>query len=242
MNRGIYATGTGMLVAQKLLDITANNIANVNTGGYKADSVAFNDVFQRELGFSKGNFDGIGTLGSGPAFQGQFTDKSLGSMKTTSNPLDVAIAREDGMFAVQTPEGTRYTRDGAFSLDNNGTLVNQSGYPVLDNKGATITIPSGSQGPIAIGNGGQISVDGKPVAQLGVYDGSFTKEGANLWSATNPTVEDNPEVRQFVLEGSNVNPMMAMIDMIKVSRAVELAQKSIQSQDDSSQKLLGTLG
>src|SRR5580658_9118336 len=138
MNRGIYATSTGMLVAEKLLDITANNMANVNTTGYKADTVTFNDVFERELGFNKDYFDGIGTLGNGPDFTGQYADLSLGALQHTNNPLDVAIATENGMFAVGAPQGVRYTRDGGFSLAPDGTLVTNSGYPVLDNQGNTI--------------------------------------------------------------------------------------------------------
>ncbi len=239
MNRGIYATGTGILVAQKLLDITANNIANVNTNGYKSDSVAFNDMFQQQLGFNKEYFDGIGTLGIGPQFTGQFADRTLGSMQQTSNPLDAAIATENGMFTVNTPGGTRYTRDGAFNLAPDRTLVTNQGYAVLDKNGSPITVPSGQ---LSIATNGDLSVDGgKPFATLGIADGTFTKEGENLWTAPDATVEANPSIRQAMLESSNVNPMSAMIDMIKISRSVEMAQKSIQSQDDSTQKLLGSL-
>ena len=239
MNRGIYATGTGMLAAEKLLDITANNIANVNTTGYKSDTVAFNDVFQRELGFNNEAFAGIGTLGNGPQFIGQYADFTEGALQVTHNPMDVAIAGENGMFAIQAPQGVRYTRDGSFTLAPDGTLVTSQGYPVLDNTGNTINV--GSTGELHIGNDGTLEVGGKKIASLGVYDGTFAKEGASLWTSTNASVEETPNVRQGTLESSNVNPMLAMIDMIKISRAVEMAQKSIQSQDDSSDKLISSL-
>lgn len=228
-----------MLAAEKLLDITANNIANVTTTGFKADTVAFNDVFQRELGFNNEYFAGIGTLGNGPEFIGEYADFSEGALQQTQNPLDVAIASENGMFAIQAPQGVRYTRDGSFTLAPDGTLVTSQGYPVLDNSGNTIVL--GSTGDVHIGNDGTVEQGGRKIASLGVYDGTYTKEGANLWTSTDASAEATPNVRQGVLEASNVNPMLAMIDMIKISRAVEMAQKSIQSQDDSSDKLISTL-
>jgi flagellar basal-body rod protein FlgG len=227
-----------MLVGQKLMDITANNIANVNTTGFKSDSVSFNDMYQRELGFNKEYFDGIGTLGSGPTFTGQYSDFSVGSMQQTSNPLDVAITTQNGMFAVNTPQGTRYTRDGSFKRAPDGTLTNISGYPVLDSQGNSIVLP---QGQLSIADNGEMEVDGKAVAKLGIYDGTFAKEGENLWSAPDATADASPAMKQSYLEGSNVNPMMAMIDMIKINRAIEMAQKSIQSEDDSSGKLISSL-
>jgi flagellar basal-body rod protein FlgF len=143
------------------------------------------------------------------------------------------------MFAVSAPQGVRYTRDGSFNLTPDGTLVTNQGYPVLDNQGNTINV--GSTGEVHIANTGQIEVNGKQIATLGVYDGTYAKEGGNLWTASDATVETEPNVRQSTLESSNVNPMSAMIDMIKISRAVEMAQKSIQSQDDSTEKLIGSL-
>ena len=243
MNRGIYSGATGMTAAEQLLDVTANNLANVSTNGFKADSLIFSDTLQKQLNSGDGSGRNIGSLGSGPSFVGEVTDFSLGSMNATGNPLDVAIATEQGMFAAQTPNGVQYTRDGSFHIDSNGLLVTQDGYPVLDNNQNTITIGSQvSPQAVSISSSGDLMVNGgRAIATLGVYDGTFSKQGGNLWSSGNATVEPTPNVRQGVIEGSNVNAIEAMVSMIKLNRAVEMAQKSMQSEDESSQKLNQTM-
>jgi flagellar basal body rod protein FlgG len=232
-----------MVAAEQWLDVTANNLANVSTNGYKADALVFSDTLQRQLNSGDGSGAIIGTLGSGPSYVGEVTDFSLGNMTATGNPLDVALTGEQGMFAVQTPNGVQYTRDGSFRMDSNGALVTQDGYPVLDNNQNPITI--GTQfapNSLIIGANGDISANGgRAIATLGVYDGTFSKQGGNLWSSTDAQAEAAPDMRQGVVEGSNVNAIDAMVNMIKLNRAMEMAQKSMQSEDDSSQKLNQTM-
>src|SRR5947209_8100401 len=121
MNRGIYSTAAGMEASQRLLDMTTNNLANISTNGYKQDRIAFANLVEKNLSI---NHRAIGSLGTGPVEQGQFTDYTPGSMVPTGSPLDVAIQGKKGMFAVQVdPNTVAYTRDGSFSLDSSGQLV-----------------------------------------------------------------------------------------------------------------------
>lgn len=233
MNRGIYATATGMIAAQQWMDVIANNLANASTTGFKRDSVAFDEAMLRELAL------GVGQIGSGPVAPPPVTVFEAGAIENTGNPLDLAIGTQRGLFAVQTPTGVKYTRDGSFSLSENRELVTGSGEPVLDAQGRRITIP---QGTIAISNEGVITVDDEKVAELGLFDSlSFRKVGGNLYEANAPVQRIATKVRSGAIEGSNVNAIESMVQMISISRSFELAQKSIQSQDEQNQKMIQSL-
>jgi flagellar basal body rod protein FlgG len=235
MNRGIYATATGMIAGQKLLDTISHNLANVSTNGFKRDDVAFGDAFVRQLR-SRGHQ--IGSLGAGATLMSEFTIFSQGQITPTGNPLDVALNDEKSAFAVQTPQGTRYTRDGAFMLDAQRRLVTKSGNPVLDDGGNPIELP---QGQIQISASGQVEVDGQEVAKLGVFEGKFRKVGGNLFESADAKPNDEYLLSPGAVEGSNVNAIEAMVSMIAVSRAFEMAQKSITEQDELTQRLIGSL-
>src|SRR5690349_18504037 len=114
MNRGAYTAGTGMLAQQRRLDVIANNLANVNTRGFKSDQLTFGDMMIREMAADGGNGAPVGFLASGPTVESQTTNFSQGSLERTGNSLDLAL-EGNGMFAVRTPNGVRYTRDGAFT-------------------------------------------------------------------------------------------------------------------------------
>lgn len=237
MNRGIYATATGMLTAQQAMDVLTHNLANVSTTGYKRDGLAFNDALVREL-----KWDGqqIGSLGAGAAPMQQYTSFEVGSINETGNPLDVAIAAERGMFAVTDKGQTAYTRNGSFGLDAQRRLVTQEGHPVLDAQGREITLPDGVP---SIMSDGTVVVGGETVAQIGVYDASsFTKRGSNLFTASGPvTPVAAPILKSGALEGSNVNAVEAMVQMIQLSRQFEMSQRSIVSQDELTQRLIQSL-
>jgi flagellar basal-body rod protein FlgF len=238
MNRGIYATATGMVSGQKLLDVIANNLANANTTGFKRDGVAFNEALERGLRANGGLGAYVGKLGSGSAEQARYTVFEPGPIHATGNPLDVAIETPRGLFAVQTPQGIRYTRDGAFSVNQDGLLVTKAGDPVLDDALQPIQLPPGSP---KVTPDGSVSVEGKSAGKIGVFDGEFTKIGDNLYEGSNAQLIEGPRIAVASLESSNVNPVEAMIQMISVNRAFELAQKSIQQQDELAQKLIQSL-
>ena len=238
MNRGIYATASGMLATQKLMDTVANNLANASTTGFKQDGLAFGDAFQRALYANGGHGPYLGTLGTGATEIDAYTVFDVGAPITTGNSLDVAIQSRDGLFAVQTPQGIRYTRDGSFQLDGEGMLVTKDGHSVLDERQQPIQIP---QGQPNIDSDGSVSVDGRPVGKIGIFKGQFAKIGGSLFAGSGTEAIDEPELTPKALESSNVNTVEAMIEMITAGRTFEMAQKSIQQQDDLAQKLIQSL-
>src|SRR6476659_6008506 len=135
MNRGIYTTALGMNSLQRAMDVTTNNLANASTNGFKRDALVFQDTLQREMFADGGQGQSIGKLGSGASPVEEYTVQDSGEITVTSNPLDMAIRDPKGMFGVKTSAGTRYTRDGAFALDENRRLVTKAGNPVLDKDG-----------------------------------------------------------------------------------------------------------
>ncbi|HWD41135.1 MAG TPA: flagellar hook-basal body protein [Fimbriimonas sp.] len=241
MNRGIDSLATGMLATQQAMDVVSNNLANVNTTGFKADGVSFNDALIRQMKAANGA--AIGSMGSGGTIQSQFTDASQGSLKDTGNNLDFAL-QGPGMFAVQGPGGQiQYTRNGAFTQTSDGSLVTTQGYPVLDSSLKPVKLRPGA---FSVSPNGDISsTDGSPsYGSIGIFNGSFTKAG-NFSISTNAAPQTGSQVttklRQGSLESSNVNAITSMVDMISLQRTFDMAQKSIMSEDDMSQKLTTVL-
>jgi flagellar basal-body rod protein FlgF len=240
MNRGIYATATGMLTSQQWMDTIANNLANASTIGYKRDSLNFDEAMLRELAV---NSQSIGSIGAGPIAPRTYTIFAQGSIQETGNPLDIAILGEKGLFGVQVNGQRMYTRDGSFQVNENGILVTKSGHPVLDVQGNTIQLP---EGKIKVAEDGNITVNDEPVGQIGIFDAvrgnstelGFTKVGGNLYIANLPVDLASVAVRSGALESSNVDPVESMVQMISLSRAFEMAQRSIQQQDELNQRLI----
>ncbi len=240
MNRGIYASTTGMLASQRYLDVLSNNLANSSTNGFKQDGLAFNDAMIKEMRANGGAGISLGTLGTGATEKSAGTDFSQGNVQSTGNPLDFAINGAAGMFAVQTPTGTQYTRDGAFAVTD-GQLTTKDGKPILDDRGSTIAVDASKQ--IKLGEDGTVTVGGVAAGKLGLYQGKFLKEGGNLYSSPDATLMD-PGVSSVVqgsIEGSNVNSIQSMVEIIRLGRSYEMSQKSIQSQDELTQKLIQSL-
>ena len=186
----------------------------------------------------------LGSMGSGPVQTGSYTNFELGPATATGNPLDVAIADAKGAFAVevQAPDGsttTAYTRDGSFMLNSARQLVTKQGYPVLDDAQRPITLP---QGTATIAGDGTVSVNGTKVATLGVFSGQFVKTTPTLFTSTvDATPIKGTTLKTQTIEGSNVDPIKSMVDMITINRSYELGQKSIQKQDDMTEKLIQSL-
>jgi flagellar basal body rod protein FlgG len=233
MNRGIYSAATGMAAMRRQLDVTANNLANVSTTGFKRDELSFNDVFGKELN------NGIGSLGYGPTSFSEFTAfNDVGDMKPTGNPLDLAIETPGAAFAIRSAEGTiAYTRDGSFGRDQDGYLVTRSGERVLDENQSDIALP---EGLISVSPDGTLMHGSEEVAKVGVFSGRFTKVGGNRFQGA-ATLAEDAHVRSGYLEGSNVNAIEAMTAMISINRSFEIAQKSISAQDELAQKLIQSL-
>lgn len=242
MVRGLYIAATGMNVQSKKMDIVSNDLANVNTTGYKKDTAviaAFPEILTSKIDKMSGDSQvatPIGTMNFGARVDEVYTQFSQGSLIKTEGIVDVAI-QGTGFLTIQTPEGLSYTRDGQFSINPNGDLVTKEGYAVM-----------GQDGPINLGedflaDGAEVSVEANGdillgeewMDQLALVDFEDTrtllKAGDNLYTATADPIAFEGSVIQGFIEGSNVNPVTAMVDMITVSRAYEANQKMIQTQD-----------
>lgn len=238
MNRGIYAAAGGMVASQRSMDVVANNLANALTPGYKRDEVAFAEEMERVLYANGGTGGAIGTMGTGPIERAQYTVFDVGQVEPTGNALDFAIRSPEGAFAVRTPEGIRYTRNGSFQLNLDGLLLTKDGHPVLDSTLNVIQIPAGH---LEVESDGRLHIDGREIAQLGVFRGDFYKVGGTLLNSGNAQAVEVPDVIHKALEGSNVQSIHEMIELIRVNRSFELSQRAVQQQDDSSKALFQIL-
>jgi flagellar basal-body rod protein FlgG len=242
------------------VDVTANNLANVSTVGFKSDRIAmrsFGDILatrmndqddDRPVNFPPGIKPiGIMNLG-GPAAETEFIDYSPGMPHVTGNPLDLMLTGP-GFFAVRTPAGERYTRGGSFSLSADGTIVNPSGYALLGTNGQPIRITSPAE--ITINSNGEISQDGLPVASIRVVEfvdlGLIEKEGFTLFRMIDPTQPAPMQARQTTmeqgaLEGSNVDPINSLVQLIASQRAYEAAARAVDMFNQSMTRVSGELG
>jgi len=222
---GSYNLIDGSLTQQLKFETVANNMANMNTNGFKKNIISFNEALEMN---STSKID--------------FTQ---GPVRYTGNELDVALDSK-GFFKIQTANGIRYTRDGAFKLDETGTLATWNGDSVLGQNGP-ITI-DGSK--VSIGGDGQVQVDGESVDRLMVVDFEspqlLKKEGGSCYSYTGEENEistvENVRVQQNYLESSNVNSTEEMIKMIETYRVFESVQKAIQSIDKVTDKMVNDYG
>jgi len=226
-------------ILERQLDVVANNIANVNTTGYKNDSSLFEEFLTS--GAHEDNFVGSDRRVSFVQDRGTFRDFSQGALEQTKNPLDLAI---DGsaFLVVQTPAGERYTRDGGLQLNNQGQLVTVAGNPVLGAGGPIVFQPTDhdvnvtADGTITVveGNGTADSVRGKLRLVSFADAQKMLKEGLNLYTAGegSPQPDTKSAVRQGFIEKSNVNAVAEMSRMIEVTRAYSQIATLLQQQSD----------
>lgn len=224
--------------AQRQLDVLANNLANVGTAGYKRDELAFGQTLEVRLRANGGTGQELGTISLGTAAESAYVAMDIGPIMETSSPYDFAINQRSGMFAVQTPQGIRYTRNGSFELSADGTLLTREKYPVLDSAGNPIQLPLGS---LTVQEDGTLMVDGRNVGKLAVFDGKFTKLGEGLYAGSETSQIEEPSIRWKALESSNVNAVASMVEMIQLQRRFDLAQRSISQQDELAQRLIQSL-
>ncbi len=228
-----------MMTTTQWMDVVSNNLANSGTDGYKADTLAFSDFMVKKLYGSGGKGPLLGSLGNGPQGVSNAIDHTVGAIKPTGNPLDCAIRTEKGMFAVQENGQTYYTRNGSFSVNADREIVTSQGLPVLDTTGQKISVPGTER--IEIDAQGQVHQGNNIVANIGIFDGEFSKIGNNLWTTGSAKAMENPSLAMASVEGSNVEAVQAMVDLIKIQRSFEMSQKSIQTQDDMTGKLFEIL-
>jgi len=245
MDNSLLISLSQQLAAYRAMDVIANNIANVSTPGFKREAAKFEEYIT-EMRPAEGQ---TGTQQvSFVKDAGVIRDSSQGNIEQTGATYDVAINGK-GYFAVQTPQGMRYTRDGHFSLDNNGNLVTSSGYQVQGDGGAITITPN--DGEISIAPDGTISSVvngvGNQLGKLKIVDfadtAALVKQGANLYSTgQTPIAPTNSGVRQGALEASNVAPVIEISHMIEVMRAYEATATLAKSQEDMMRQAIEKLG
>lgn len=246
MIKGLYTASSSMLANQRKMNIISNNLANIDTTGYKKDEGIQESFPEMMISLiEKGKpARKIGSLGTGVRLQETYTDFNQGSMIQTGNRLDLAI-EGDGFFVVQTPEGLRYTRNGNFSLKENGQIVSNQGYPVMGENGPIQTIDGRD---ISINSRGQLYFDGLRGDRFLVVDfpetNQLTKIGDNLFASELEGEEQAAgfQIQQGYLEKSNINMVQEMVKMIETSRYYDVNQKVISAYDGTLDKVVNSVG
>lgn len=217
MENGLYVALSSQVALQKRLDTIADNMANSNTVGFRATSVKFEDLVsgygQNSVAFASAGETFVPSIG--------------GSMRETGNPLDFAI-KGGAFFAIETPAGVVMTRDGRFSMLNNGDLVTLQGYPVLDAGEAPIRLDPQGGAPVA-GADGTLQQNGNLVGAVGLFEFEpgrdfrrFGNSGFIPQTQPQPLVDQaNVTIAQGYVEDSNVNPVQEMMRLIQVQRAFD---------------------
>lgn len=249
MVRGLYTACTGMINEQNRMDILTNNLANSTTNGYKKEgstSEAFSSLLAYRIKDQTGigvNTQRIGSVSLGVKIGEGYTDYTQGSFKQTDNTFDLALSG-DGFFSVEFTNkagetSTKYTRDGSFTMNQEGYLVNTNGDYLLgtNENGATVRIQVDPNATITIDKSGLILENGVPTEQLLITNFAdynyLEKYGENYYQAVEGAEMAEPDVQvyQGYLEASNVSIVTEMVDMISVTRAYETNQKVIQTMD-----------
>ncbi|MCD6273363.1 MAG: flagellar basal-body rod protein FlgF [Deltaproteobacteria bacterium] len=248
MSGAIYISAAGALNYQKKLEILANNIANVNTTGFKEDRTTF-----RIYDMESSETDKSTTLSAGksepfiPLPSGTQPVFSQGGMRQTGNTLDLAIEGE-GFFSIQTPDGIRYTRNGSFNLDKDGVLVTKDGFPVLGD-GGEIKIDDDDK-IFTVDDEGNISADENQIGRLNIVDFprpyALSKLGNTLFAVEDKGAKEITaerfQIKQGYIELSNVDVIKSMTEMIEAFRGYESYQKVIKSIDDVNGKAINEIG
>lgn len=262
MQSGYYNTTGGMVTQFNRLDLISNNLANLNTTGFKRDDVVIGDYLRlyethkEQLPIEDHTRKAAKflnrTMNRVPIISEEYTDRSVGNLTQTDNPLDFALQRENAFFVIQTPDGIRYTRDGNFNLNSDGYLVNKEGYLVLSRNGidsqegirvsAGLHIESDTSGNLYLRNlnndaiGEQINIGA--LAIVGFENPRYLKKvGKNLYEYPKERKDEreivqNSIVAQGFVEKSNVNAVREMTSLIETNRLVDMYSKVMKSHMD----------
>lgn len=212
------------LALQQQMEMTANNLANMSTPGYKAQHTLFSEYITDPKG---------GAAIHQSSNTGSYRDLSNGSLTQTHNPFDIAMQAE-GFFAIRTPGGISYTRDGSFSLNSERQLVNKSGFPVLNGNDEPINVPTDAT-QIRITEDGEITSEQGTIGRIKAVEfenkQALTRLGSNMFDAQGQAeiVIDQPRMVQGAVENSNVNPVIEMNRMIEVLRNYQSTQRMLQT-------------
>jgi flagellar basal-body rod protein FlgF len=232
MDAAMYKALSGAVVQMHRLEVTAQDLANVNTSGYKGQRLSFGEVLAKRL-------PGEDRPGGLVAVASQLTDLGQGEIQPTGNPLNLAL-QGDGLFAVQTSRGVRYTRNGAFTLKPDGTLSTMQGDAVLG-EGGPIQITGVK---IQVAGDGTITSDDGEIGKLKLVRFAdpqrVAKEGTNLFVTAPENLQEaaDPRVLQGNLEQSNVSSIEGMVSLIALNRQFEASQRAMTLMDSVTQKMI----
>ena len=239
MINGYYNTAGGMVTQFNRLNVVSNNLANVNTPGFKQDNIIIGEyerIFneKRDILPLENNTQEAArflnrNLNKVPIVSSEYTDFSIGNIQRTSNPFDIALKQKDSFFVIDA-NGAKLTRAGNFNLDDKGFLINKEGFKILDTKNNPIQIPLNAK-KITIDKNANIYADRQKIATLQIVSiknlNTLKKVGNNMWQF-NPNdakiITKNTTLQGF-LEKSNVNPIKEMTELISTNRLVEQYQK-----------------
>lgn len=248
MNYATQISTSGVLGAMYRQDVLTNNLANLNTAGFKPDApvMRFRESARVEdgLGFLPGD-KLLESLGAGLTASHNTITFDQGPIEMTGNPLDVAI-QGDGFFSVQVGDETRLSRDGRFSMGSDGTLRSSaSGWAVLDDRGAPIELDPSQ--PVSIGAGGEVVQGGQTIAVLGLSDvadrSMLTKAGDGTFEAlTGSRIEARATLVQGAIEGSAVNEIDALMQVTDASSSVRSNIGMITYHDRLMDQAINTFG
>lgn len=236
MNYGLWMSAAGLATEVHRQDVIANNVANADTVGFKADMSFTRErpIAREELGATTPSMLLLERLGGGVLAADTQTDFAQGDLRPQQGPLDVAIAG-DGFFVVQDADGERFTRDGRFQRDDRGRLTDLDGRPVLSDRGREIRL---GEGPVSIAGDGTISVGGDAIGRLGLKapdTSQLLKQGDNLFriaeGAPAPKPATDATVHQHHLESSSVDPIASLADLVESGRSVQAAARFIDLHD-----------
>jgi flagellar basal-body rod protein FlgF len=227
-----------LVAQQRAMDITANNIANANTPGFRTERVQFSDFIDRRAGTAAipGGRDVTYTQD-----RATYRESQPGSITHTGNPYDLALSG-DGYFTVSTQAGPRLTRDGRFAPLSDGTLADSSGNAVLDTNGKPIQIAS-TDTRVTIAGDGTVSTENGQVGKIGVVQPTdamkMRAEGATNFISDGPTSPvKSPGIVQGAIEDSNVQPVMEMTRMMNDLRQFQLVTQFVQAEGERQQNAI----
>lgn len=264
MQNGFYSATGGMVTQFNRLDVISNNLANTNTNAFKRDDVVVGDFLRlyqeakHELPLENHTREASKflnrTLNRVPIVVEEYTDMSIGGFSKTENPLDLALSNKNAFFAIQTPNGIRYTRDGSFSLNDDGILVTKQGFPVLSSEGID---ESGFISVNISSNNVEISKDGsiyvreldnanignpEPIGTIAVVNfvnpKYLQKVGNNLYELPQDRINERQNINNSnvlisgFIEKSNINPVNEMTALISTNRLVDMYSKVMKTHQD----------
>lgn len=237
MESSLYVGLSRQIVLSNAMTMVANNVANANTAGYRAQNPMFQEFISKER-YDKDNLSMVYDMG-------QYDTTSPGTIQLTGNPYDVALSGP-GFMAVTAPSGEmQYTRAGNLTVNNNNELVTSSGFKVSGPGGNVIAIPTGSK-QVKMTDQGEVTADGNTVGRIGVFEfdnlQELRPEGNGLYSAKTPgRPATETKMIQGALEGSNVNAIQETTRMIEILRTYQSTMRMIQNEQERQVSAITTL-